>query len=171
MSDGAHPMRRSDRAVTGADSIERILRTAKVLHLGLVDEGRPYVVPLHYGYEYEDGDLTLYMHSARTGRKVDVIRSAPICFVEMECDVMLDDGGEIPYEVPCKYGAYYASVMGEGDAILVEDPAEKAHGLELLMANQTGRHVAISEPMTRSVAVIKVVVPAQGLTAKARPRT
>lgn len=42
-------MRRTDREVAGETEIKAILDRAKVLHLGMVDGGRPYVVPLHYG--------------------------------------------------------------------------------------------------------------------------
>ncbi len=163
-------VRRADRAITDRHKIERILSQAKIVHLGLVDAGRPYVVPLHYCYEYSANALTLYMHSAREGRKLDVIAASPTCFVELECDVDLDDGGEAPYEIPCRYGSFYSSVMGDGTAGIVTDPAEKIHALELLMEQQSGRQFAITAPMAESVAVIKVVVPADRLTAKAHVR-
>ena len=39
-------MTRREFEVTDNAVIEKILATSKVLHLGLVDEGMPYVVPM-----------------------------------------------------------------------------------------------------------------------------
>ncbi len=156
-------MRRTDREITDRAGIVGILEGAKILHLGLFDEGYPYVVPLHFGYSW-DGELPVfYMHGALEGHKLDLLRADPRAFVELECGVEPISGGEIP----CKYGAAYASVMVRGMAELVEDPAEKLRGLSLLMAHQTGRSFAFSERMAASVAVIRVT--AAELTAKARP--
>lgn len=43
-------MRRRDREVTEHSEIMHILDSGKVLHLGLVDQGKPYIVPMNYGY-------------------------------------------------------------------------------------------------------------------------
>ena len=62
-------------------------------------------------------------------------------------------------EVPCEYGANYACVMGEGTASILTDVDEKVMGLELIIKSQLGRDFIITEPMTKLVNVIKVVVP------------
>lgn len=46
-------MRRKDREITDFGKIEKIISLAGYMHLGLFDEGYPYVVPLHYGYIFE----------------------------------------------------------------------------------------------------------------------
>ena len=66
-------MRRSDREITSESGVRDILDEGRIMHLGLFDDAYPYVVPLHYGYEYADGKLTLYAHSARAGHKLDLI--------------------------------------------------------------------------------------------------
>lgn len=157
-------MRRKDREITGAEEILGIVDKARILHLGLLDEGYPYVVPLHYGYEYADGRLVFYMHGAREGHKLDLIRKDPRVFVELECDVDLISGGD----VPCSYGSSFASVMGRGRAELVDDEQEKLRGLGLLMEHQTGRRFTMDGRMASAVAVIRVVVPE--FTAKARKK-
>ena len=155
-------MRRTDREVTNEADIRAILDRAQVLHLAMIDEDRPYVVPLHYGYTLQDGRLTLYLHSAREGRKLDVLdRNDQVAFV-LETDVSPISGGDLP----CRYGAAYASVMGEGRAVLLSDPAKKASALQILMGTQTGRTFAVTEAMTGSVTVIRVDV--EAFTAKAR---
>ena len=158
-------MRRKDREITDETAIRAILDKAQVLHLAMIDGDRPYVVPLHYGYTLENGVLTLYLHSAKEGRKLDVLqKNGRVAFV-LETDVSSISGGEIP----CKYGAAYASVMGEGKAAFLTDPAKKAAALQILMKIQTGREFTITEAMTESVAVLRV--DAETYSAKSRPLT
>ena len=155
-------MRRKDREITEIEAIRAILDKAKVLHLAMIDGARPYVVPMNYGYALADGRLTLYLHSAKEGRKLDVLqKNARVAFV-LETDVSLVSGGDLP----CKYGAAYASVMGEGRATILTDPVEKTDALTMLMKTQTGRNFYITEAMTDTVAVLRIDV--EAFTAKAR---
>ena len=80
-------MRRRDREVTDSNEIIHILDTGKVLHLGLVDQGKPYIVPMNYGYILEGDKLVFYLHGALEGRKLDIIRNNSDCCVQIECDV------------------------------------------------------------------------------------
>jgi nitroimidazol reductase NimA-like FMN-containing flavoprotein (pyridoxamine 5'-phosphate oxidase superfamily) len=156
-------MRRKDREVTGEERIREILEKGKILRVAMMDGAYPYVLPLHYGYEWADGRLTFYMHGAREGRKVELMARRPKVGFELDCDVALDSGGD----VPCRYGSLYASVIGRGTASLVEEAAEKIHGLRVLMRTQTGRDFAIDEGMAATVSVMRIDV--TDLTAKSRP--
>ena len=156
-------MRRKDREVTDREAIRAILDKAKVLHLAMIDGARPYVVPMNYGYALADGRLTLYLHSAKEGRKLDVLQQNDRVAFVLETDVSPVSGGDIP----CKYGEAYASVMGEGTAALLDDPVQKIEALQILMKTQTGREFAFTPAMAESVAVIRVNV--DSFTAKARP--
>lgn len=147
-------MRRSDREVTDIDQIMEIVDQARILHLGMFAEGYPYVVPLHYGYEYENGVLTFYLHSAGEGRKLDLIRANPNVCVELEANVELVSG----HDIPCRYGAAFSSVIGTGKAEIVCEEQEKIKGLKLLMVHQTGREFDMNETMAAGVAVLKVTV-------------
>ena len=80
-------MTKRERQITDEHQIQTILDTAKVLHLGLAVDNEPYVVPMNYGCTWEDGKLVLYLHSAVRGKKLDMIRSNPKVFFEMECDL------------------------------------------------------------------------------------
>ncbi len=157
-------MRRKDREITETDEILKIVEQAKILHLGLFDDPYPYVVPLHYGYEFDGGALVFYLHSAKDGHKLELIRKNPHVCVELETDPELISGGEIP----CKYGAVFSSVIGRGRAELLEDEAEKLRGLKRLMEHQTGRSFDFNGAMASAVEVIRVTVPQ--FTAKARKK-
>ena len=155
-------MRRKDREVTDQKEIEAILEEAKILHLGLYDEGYPYVVPLHYGYEFVEGKLTLWMHCAKEGHKLDLIRKDPHVCAQIDCRVEAVSGGDIP----CKYGSLFASVIGRGTAEILEDEEEKIRGLQILMKYQTGRDFEFSPEMATGVEVIRIRI--EELSAKAR---
>ena len=157
-------MRRKDREITDIQQILSIIDKAKILRLGLFDGEYPYVVPMHYGYEFFENRLVFYMHSAKKGHKLKLIAKNPRVCVELDCDVELISGGE----VPCMYGSSFASVIGRGMAEIVSDEQEKSKGLSLLMKHQTGRDFAFTAEMAATVAVIRVTL--NIFTAKARAR-
>ncbi len=146
-------MTRRELEVKEPEKIVRILEECKVLHLGLVDDGLPYIVPMNYGFTMEEGRLTLYIHSAAKGYKLDVIRKNPVCAVEMECEVE-------PFEgvLPCQYGTSYYSLMGRGRATIVEDTEEKIRAMAILMKTQTGKDFVFNEKLVSIVSVIRIDV-------------
>lgn len=157
-------MRRKDREITDMQQILNIISKAKILRLGLFDKEYPYVVPLHYGYEYAENRLVFYMHSAKEGHKLELIADNPRVCVELDGDVELISGGE----VPCMYGSSFASVIGRGMAEIVSDEQEKIKGLTLLMKHQTDRDFEINSQMASTVAIIKVSL--NEFTAKSKPK-
>ena len=155
-------MTKRERQVTDLNEIARILETGKVLHLGLAVDNEPYVVPMNYGHTFEDGKLTLYLHSALRGNKLDMMRTNPNVFFEIDCDRMPFDG-----KLPCQYGLVYSSLMGRGTATLVEDVEEKIRAMVHLMKTQTGKDFTFDEKLVSIVAVIRIDV--EEYTAKHRP--
>ncbi len=155
-------MTRREREVTDINEIIKILDKSKVLHLGLVDGDEPYVVPMNYGYEFIDGKLIIYLHGARRGRKIDIMRVNPKVFFELECDIVPFEG-----DIACNYGITYASVMGRGVAEILEAPEGKMHGLSVLMKTQTEKDFEFNEKLVSVVSVIKITT--LDFTAKHRP--
>jgi len=155
-------MTRREREITDPARILEILNTAKIVHIGLVDGDEPYVVPMNYGFTLEDGTLTLYLHGATRGRKLDLMRANPKVFFSVECDVQSFDG-----DVACRYGTSYSSVMGRGTAEILEDVEAKKAGLSLFMKSQTGKDFTFDDRMVSIVSVIKIHV--TDYTAKHRP--
>ena len=155
-------MTRRERQVFDLAEIKEILDKAKIVHVGMVDGDRPYVVPMNYGYTLIDGELTLYLHGARSGRKLDVIRANPKVFIEIDTDLVSFEG-----EVACKYGMSYSSIMGEGIAEIVEDAEGKKQALSVIMKTQTGKDFEFNAPLVSIIAVIRIDV--TEYTAKHRP--
>lgn len=144
-------MTRREQQVTDINEIVEILEKSKVVHVGMIDGDEPYVVPMNYGYTLNDGKLTIYLHGARRGRKIDVLRENPKVFFEMCCDITPFEG-----EVACKYGITYASIMGRGVATLVEDVEEKKKALSVLMKTQVNKDFTFDDKLTTVVSIIRI---------------
>lgn len=155
-------MTKREREVTDLNEIIKILDKCKILHLGLVDGDEPYVVPMNYGYTLDDGKMTIYLHGALNGYKLDLMRANPKVFFEMECEVEHFEGS-----VACQYGTSYSSVMGRGRAEIIEDVSEKKAGLSIFMKTQTGDDFEFNDKMVSAVSVIRIDV--SEFTAKHRP--
>ncbi len=153
---------RREREVTDMNAILEILDKSQIVHIAMIDGDDPYLVPMNYGYTMENGKLTLYVHSATAGRKLDVLRANPKVFVEMDCDIMPIEG-----KLPCQYGTTYSSIMGIGTAVILESPEEKMEGLSILMKTQTGKDFEFNEKLVSIVSAIRIDV--AEYTAKARP--
>ncbi len=129
--------------------VEDIMNSARVCHLALADEHQPYVVPLCFGYR----EKALYFHTGKTGRKMDVLKkNNRVCF-EVTTDVDM-----VPAENPCKWNMRYRSVVGEGRAFMVEDPAEKRKALDVIVEHYGGTPAAYDETRVSNLAVIKVTI-------------
>ena len=124
-------MRRKDREVTNLEDQLAVLDECKVCRIALRDEQGLYIVPLNFGYQYENGCLTLYFHSAKSGRKINALEKNSAVAFEMDCGHRLMEADE-----PCRYSYSFASVIGNGTASLVWDGEEKKRALSLLMKHQ-----------------------------------
>ena len=153
---------RSEREVTDPQAIQAILDKAQIVHIAMIDGDEPYLVPMNYGYVMEDDKLTLYVHGATEGRKLDVLRANPKVFIEIDCDITPIEG-----KVACQYGTSYSSIMGTGKAVIVDDVEEKMNALSILMKTQTGKDFEFNEKLVSIVSVIRIEV--AEYTAKARP--
>ena len=123
-------MRSKDREVKDLDGIFDIVRRCNVVHLGMVDNGKPYVVALNFGYEREGDVLILYLHCAMEGRKIDILRNNSNVYFQMDCVNEFIEGTS---ERPCSYCWRYDSVMGSGQVEFVEDIQKKTHALNRLI--------------------------------------
>ena len=128
-------MRRKDREVLGDENIAKIIEQCTTCHVAMTDDAdpsMPYIIPLSFGYSLEGGILELFFHCAHVGKKLDCIRKNP----NVAFSMCVENRIEIHEDVYCKSGRFYASVVGQGKAEIVEDVTEKCRGLSLLMERQ-----------------------------------
>lgn len=155
-------MRRKDREVTEPAELLKIIQECKVCRIALQDEQGLYIVPLNFGYVFDGGKLTLYFHSAKEGRKIDILSKSPAAAFEMDCSHQL-----IESEIACRNGYAYKSIIGNGNASLIGNAEEKLKGLSLIMLHQTGKAFEMPAQAANSVAVFKIE--ATEFTGKSRP--
>jgi Predicted flavin-nucleotide-binding protein len=116
------PVRRKDRQLNDEAALA-LLNQGEYGILGLADlGGQPYPVP--FSYLFKDGRI--FFHSAREGRKIEIIKANPrACFVVVGQTKPVWDGG-------C--ATYYESVMVFGQVREVTDDDEKYAALYGLSA-------------------------------------
>jgi len=74
-------MYHKDREILDREIIKAILDNCEVINIGLYDDEYPYVLPVNFGYDYED-DLIFYMHHAIDGYKNKLVANNPkVCVV------------------------------------------------------------------------------------------
>jgi nitroimidazol reductase NimA-like FMN-containing flavoprotein (pyridoxamine 5'-phosphate oxidase superfamily) len=148
-------MRRKEKEITNIDEKLKIIEKCKFCRIGLCENNQPYVVPLNYGYRYENGKLTLFFHGAAEGKKVDIIRNNNRACFEIDCDTNL-----IESDRACNYSYTFRSVIGFGEIKILETDEEKTAGLNYLMKHQTGKNTEYSfeENILKNVLVFKMDV-------------
>jgi hypothetical protein len=140
-------LRRREKEITDKSEIDSIIRKSLVCRLGLADDGSPYIVPLCFGYK----DNSLYFHSAKEGRKIEILkRNNDVCF-EFDDNLEVQAG-----KAACDWGMKYRSVIGYGTASFIEDPEEKRKALDVIMAQYADGDFEYSEKLFEEALVIKV---------------
>lgn len=86
----------------------------------------PYVVPMNFGYK----DQCLYLHSASSGKKIEILKNNNnVCF-EIDIDTQL-----VKSERPCDYSMKYLSVIGFGKAIFLDEKQERKRALHIIVGH------------------------------------
>jgi nitroimidazol reductase NimA-like FMN-containing flavoprotein (pyridoxamine 5'-phosphate oxidase superfamily) len=124
-------MRRADKKIKDNMQINEIIRKANCCRIALVDGNCPYIVPVNFAVSNNH----LYFHSAKEGRKIDILRkNNSVCF-EMDLESEVVKG-----QRACSWGMKYVSVIGFGQAFFVEDNAGKKKDLDILMEKYAGKN-------------------------------
>ena len=148
-------MRRKDKEITDVDEKLNIIKKCKVCRLGLSENNVPYIIPLNYGYNFENNTLTLFFHSAMEGKKLEIIKNNNNACFEINCETKL-----IEAEKACNYGYAFKSIIGFGKIIVLENETEKINGLNLIMKHQTEKETVynFTHDDVKNVCVYKMIV-------------
>ena len=149
-------MRRKDRKVTDMTKIKMILDRCQYMRLGFNDDGEVYIVPVNFGYTYENERIFIYFHGAQEGRKVELMKKNPYVGFEMDTSYRL-----VEADVACEYTAYFQSIIGNGNITILTDIEEKRKGLQIVMGHNSGKNDwEYPENMLKAVGVFKLEVTA-----------
>ena len=127
-------MRKIDRQVTEPASINEIIEKMDAIRIGFYDGEEVYILPLSFGYEETGGKYTFYMHGAKAGRKAELVKSCNTAGFELDRSIEVKNA-----EAACDHTVTFNSVIGHGAIEEVTAPAEKIHGLNAVMKQNTGK--------------------------------
>ena len=144
-------MRRKEKEITDITEIEAIIQKAEVCRLGLAVDNTPYIVPVFFGYE----NNCLYIHCAKEGRKLDMIKqNNTVCF-EMEVDTKITNRDK----PACQWSSTYCSVIGYGSAFILDNFQEKKLALDAIMRHYSGRtSFEYKKKAVEEVVIIKIIM-------------
>ena len=147
-------MRRNDREIKDKALIEQFIAKEQIIRIAFYDNGDLYIVPLNYGFIYENNKYVFYFHGAKAGRKFELSKSSPMVGFEIDGEYEL-----LQADVACNYSAKFQSVIGTGRLSIIEDYEEKIKGLNALMNHISGKSEwDYSKDMVNAVAVFRLEV-------------
>lgn len=145
-------MRRSDREIKDFNEIVKVIKKCEICRLALNDEEYPYILPLNFGMQIEDGKIVFYFHGATEGKKYDLIARNNKAGFEMDCSTnlvtILEDGN-------CTME--YESVIGQGTVEILPDE-EKERALDILMKHYHKEDFPYNKAVIPRTAVLKMTV-------------
>ncbi len=177
-------MRRGEREITDISAIQQVLHEALYCNVALCDADRPYVVPVSFGYEAaaaggmdvpsirlagvspvgsgpSQGLGWLYFHCAGEGRTLELLARNPSVSFSVVSTAQIVTG-----PTACQFSCRYRSVLGGGVAAIVQDEAQRRHGLDCIMRHYGFPGTADYDPKALAKTTV-VAIKIEALTGKA----
>jgi nitroimidazol reductase NimA-like FMN-containing flavoprotein (pyridoxamine 5'-phosphate oxidase superfamily) len=146
----AGTMRRTDKEIRSREEIDGIIRGSDVCRIALAMDNMPYIVPVSFGYDGE----SIYLHTAREGKKISYFKNNNnICF-EFERNVKLFANPENA----CKWTFSYESVIGFGKILELESVEQKEIGINKIMSHYSGKEWVFGEDQLKNIRVWKIEI-------------
>lgn len=146
-------MRRKDKEIVDEKVMVSIIEKSIVCRVGMCWQDEPYVIPMNFGYQ----NNCIYLHSAREGQKLNILRNNDKVCIEFDVDVELMQSQEA-----CKTSVKYKSVLTFGKAVILKDIVEKKKALDIIMCHYYYHNSPsvfhYSEDVLKKVIIIKVKV-------------
>lgn len=156
-----HPERKGDDT-----QAQEVLAQGLVAHVGFIEQGLPYVIPM--SYHYDPGEpLALYLHGSPHSRALLLLATgAPACI-----EVTLLEG--LVYSKAAMFHSMnYSSVLAFGTGVEITDQAHKQEIFNAMIARyfagRTPGEDYIEAPDKHLDATLLVKIRIEGMSAKAR---
>ncbi|GAB6947034.1 pyridoxamine 5'-phosphate oxidase family protein [Vulcanisaeta sp. JCM 16161] len=146
-------VRYSERASYDRDELIRLLNRNFICHVGFVDEGEPYIIPMLY----VNDDQYIYMHGSPDSRLIKIIGGgSPIVIAITEVR------GIVLSSNLCNNSINYESAIIYGRGFLIDDLNEKLRVFQLMINRLVPGRIGDTElPTTNeleSVAVVRIKI-------------
>lgn len=143
-------MRKIDGDITSSECIERVLSSVSVCRLAMCVENTPYMVPLNFAHE----GTTVWVHCAKAGKKIDILKQNPVVFFEAT-----REGALMPSAVAgniCKSDFSYQCVMAEGTVTFIENETGKRDVLNKICVKYYGHAGEMPAASVRGTCVMRI---------------
>jgi nitroimidazol reductase NimA-like FMN-containing flavoprotein (pyridoxamine 5'-phosphate oxidase superfamily) len=145
--------RHPERAHYDRETVFAILDAALMCHIGYVIDGKPYVTPTLFWREGEQ----LYWHGSSASRMLRTQAAGiPVCLTVAHVDAL------ILARCAFRHSLNYRAVMAFGTAAIIDDPAEKAAGLnafiERIYPDRTGIMRAIAPQELKATTLMGMTI-------------
>lgn len=137
-------MRKAERECNTENFYAEVFNNSDELYIAFNTGTFPYIIPVNYVYT----NNALYFHCATEGTKLDLLaKDARVAF-STATGIAIDRK---------KSTTYYKSVCGTGQAVLVEDNAEKIQALDSIALRYTSQCPRPTPPgMLGKVAIVRI---------------
>jgi len=145
-------MRRVQQEIKDKTIIDKILSTSEICRLGFIDDDRAYILPFNYGYQ----DGFIFIHCAREGKKINLIKKNNLVCIEIEQIVKIER-----YEKACKWETRYRSLTGYGKIEIITDYEQKRKGLDVIMKHNganSSHDLNYEKSKVDSILILKVEI-------------
>lgn len=138
------------RSIAQDSEIHEVIRSCSWCYIAMVDpEGKPYVIPMNFGFD----NNIIYMHGARLGKKISILKQNPDVCVNFSTDHAIRFQNE---DVACSWSMKYRSVLAYGKVEFISDPEEKTAALKIIMKQYSDKSFTFNPPSVREVNVWKI---------------
>lgn len=126
-------MRRAEFEINEEEQAQEIARFMEEMSFGFLGtvapDGAPSMTPLNFAYV----NGSVYFHGSRIGEKMTQLKANQrVTFMAAKEFAIIPSYFSDPL-MACPATAYFKSVRVDGQAVVVDDPAEKASALDALM--------------------------------------
>ena len=140
------------KLITNQLEMFQVIAKCEACYVSMVDQNnKPYVVPYNFGIK----DDVIYLHSAQSGKKMDILRQNNNVCIAFSTDHQLKYQHE---SVACSYAMKFRSVIVTGRIEFIEAFDEKIEALNIIMSKYTDRKFSYGTPAVNEVCTYKVII-------------
>lgn len=115
-------LKRKEKEISDKNEMLAILENAEYITIAMCSDNEPYLVTLSHGYDRDRN--CIYFHSAREGKKIDILKEQNKVWGQ----ALLDKGY---VQGSCDH--LYETTQFMGRVTFVENSGEKKHALEVMI--------------------------------------
>lgn len=143
----SYHMRRKDKQITEHNELVKPLKQAEYITLSLCIENKPYIATLSHGYDEENN--CIYFHSAREGKKIDILKENPEVWGQALIDAGYQHGS-------CDH--LYHTTQFSGIVTFIDDMAKKKHALKTMIRQLDNNPETIIKDQVKPSSIVKIYI-------------